>query len=93
MSMAKKKVTNDPYDLCSCYEPSEPVPEEFIDPGDREPTLADTAFYLTDENGEEYYCCGNTKIKITEHFAEEGKTMGELLEDLIIREAKKAAKD
>ena len=91
--MAKKKDTNDPYDLCSCYEPSEPVPEEFIDPGDREPTLADTAFYLTDENGEEYYCCGNTKIKITERFAEEGKTMGELLEDLIFREAKKAAKD
>ena len=79
--MAKRK-KEDPYDLCTCYEPSEPVPAEFIDSGDREPTLADTAFYLTDENGVEYYCCGNTKIKITE-----------LLEDLIIREAKKAAKD
>ena len=90
--MAKRK-KEDPYDLCTCYEPSEPVPKEFIDPGDREPTLADTAFYLTDENGIEYYCCGNTKIKITEHFAEEGKSMGELLEDLIIREAKKTAKD
>ena len=53
----------------------------------------DTAFYLTDENGVEYYCCGNTKIKITEHFAEDGKSMGELLEDLIIREAKKSVKD
>ena len=90
--MAKRK-KEDPYDLCTCYEPSEPVPKEFIDPGDWEPTLADTAFYLTDENGIEYYCCGNTKIKITEHFAEDGKSMGELLEDLIIREAKKAAKD
>ena len=89
--MAKRK--NDPYDLCACYEPEEPMPEEFIDPDDREPTLADTAIYITDENGVEYYCCGNTKIKITEHFAEEGKTMGELLEDLIIREAKKTAKD
>ena len=88
--MAKKK--DDPYDLCSCYEPTEPLPEEFIDPGDREPTLADTAIYLTDENGEEYYCCGNTKIKITEHFAKDGKTMGELLEDLIMREAKKSDK-
>ena len=48
---------------------------------------------LTDENGIEYDCCGNTKIKITEHFAEDGKSMGELLEDRIIREAKKAAKD
>ena len=90
--MAKRK-KEDPYDLYTCYEPNEPTPEEFIDPGDREPTLADTAFYLTDENGVEYYCCGNTKIKITEHFAEGGKTMGELLEDLIIREAKKAPKD
>ena len=90
--MAKKK-KNDPYDLCACYEPEEPTPEEFIDPGDREPTLTDTAIYIIDENGVEYYCCGNTKIKITEHFAEEGKTMGELLEELIIREAKKTAKD
>ena len=48
---------------------------------------------LTDENGIEYDCCANTKIKITEHFAEDGNSMGELLEDLIIREAKKAAKD
>ena len=27
--MAKKKDTNDPYDLCSCYEPTEEVLEEF----------------------------------------------------------------
>ena len=89
--MAKKK-KEDPYDLCACYEPTETMPEEFIDPDDREPTLADTAIYIIDENGVEYYCCGNTKIKITEHFAEEGKTMGELLEELIIREAKKSDK-
>ena len=55
---------------------------------------------LTSYQSEEYIMkrkdendSGNTKIKITEHFAEEGKTMGELLEELIIREAKKAAKD
>ena len=90
--MAKRK-KEDPYDLCACYEPTEPLPEEFIDPGDREPTLADTAIYITDENGVEYYCCGSTKIKITEHFAEEGKTIDELLEEFIIREAKKAAKE
>ena len=68
----KRKDEND-IDLCACYEPEEPTPEEFIDPGDREPTLADTAIYITDENGVEYYCCGNTKIKITEHFAEVGR--------------------
>ena len=88
----KRKDKND-IDLCACYEPEEPTPEEFIDPGDREPTLADTAIYIIDEDGVEYYCCGNTKIKITEHFVEEGKTMGELLEELIIREAKKQPKN
>lgn len=88
----KRKDEND-IDLCACYEPTEPTPEEFIDPDDREPTLADTAIYITDENGIEYYCCGNTKIKITEHFAEEGKTMDELLEEFIIREAKKQPKN
>ena len=36
-NMAKKK-KEDPYDLCACYEPEEPTPEEFIDPDDREPT-------------------------------------------------------
>ena len=86
----KKK---DPYDLCACYEPTEPVPEEFIDPGDREPTLADTSIYIIDEDGIEYYCYGSTKIKITERFAEEGKTMGELMEEFIIREAKKQPKN
>ena len=90
--MPRKKKT-DPYDLYACYEPTELVPEEFIDPDERNPTLENTSIYMTDEDGIEYYCCGNTKIKITEHFAEEGKTMGELLEDLIIREAKKTAKD
>ena len=88
----KRKDEND-IDLCACYELEEPTPEEFIDPGDREPTLADTAIYIIDEDGVEYYCCGNTKIKITEHFAEEGKTMGELLEEFIIREAKKEPKN
>ena len=90
--MKKKKDTYDPYDLNSCYEPTEPVPEEFIDPGDREPTMVDLAMYVTDEDGVKYYCCGNTKIKITEHFAKDGKTMGELLEEFMIREAKKTAK-
>ena len=55
--------------------------------------LRNVAERIIKEIAVEYYCCGNTKIKITEHFAEDGKSMGELLEDLIIREAKKAVKD
>ena len=86
--MAKRK-KEDPYDLCACYEPTEPVPEEFIEPGDREPTMAESALYMRDEDGIEYYCCGNTRIKITDSFPEKGPSMNELLTDLIIREAKK----
>ena len=93
--MARKK-KEDPYDLCACYEPAEPVPEEFIEPGDREPTMAESALYMRDEDGIEYYCCGieyyccgNTRIKITESFPEKGPSMNELLTDLIIRESKK----
>lgn len=80
---------NDPYDLCACYESSEDVPEEFIEPGDREPTMTDLAMYIIDEAGVEYFCCGNTKVKVTEHFAENGKMIDELMTDLILREAKK----
>ena len=40
----KKK--EDPYDLCACYEPTEPVPEEFIDPDERKPTLEDSSIYM-----------------------------------------------
>ena len=74
---------NDPYDLCACYESSEDVP------GDREPTMTDLAMYIIDEAGVEYFCCGNTKVKVTEHFAENGKMIDELMTDLILREAKK----
>ena len=90
--MAKRK-KEDLYDLCTCYEPEEPVPEEFVEKPEPKKTLENTSHYATDIDGTKYYYCGNTCIKITEHFAENGKTIGELLEDLIIREAKKTAGD
>lgn len=88
-----KKRKNDPFDLCAIYDVSEPIPEEFLDPDDLEPTLENTSVYVIEPDGALYFYCGNTKIKVTEHFAEEGKTMGELLEEYIIREAKKSAKE
>ena len=87
--MAKRK-KEDPYDLCACYEPTEPVPEEFIDPDERKPTLENSSFYMIDADGTLYYFCGNTRIKVTEHFSESGKTLGELMEEMVLREAKKA---
>ena len=90
--MAKRK-KEDPYDLCACYEPIEPVPEEFIDPDERKPTLEDSSFYMIDEDGTLFYFCGNTRIKVTEHFAESGKTLEELMEEMVLREAKKPPKN
>ena len=88
----KRKDEND-IDLCACYEPTEPIPEEFIDPDERKPTLEDSSIYMITEDGTLYYFCGNTRIKVTEHFAESGKTLSELMEEMVLREAKKATND
>ena len=48
----------------------------------------DRTFYATDEDGQRYFYIGKTRIKITEHFPEKGKTMGELIEDLILYAAR-----
>ena len=88
----KRKDEND-IDLCACYEPTEPIPEEFIDPDERKPTLEDSSIYMIAEDGTLYYFCGNTRIKVTEHFAESGKTLSELMEEMVLREAKKATND
>lgn len=39
-------------------------------------------------DGTLYFLYGNTRIKVTEHFAENGKTVVDLLEDVILYEAK-----
>lgn len=45
-------------------------------------------YYTKDENGQEYFNYGRTRIKVIEHFPEEGKTITELIEELILREAR-----
>ena len=39
--------------------------------------------YITDAEGTRYYCCGNTRFKIVEHFAQNGKRHEELLMELV----------
>ena len=51
-------------------------------------TDMDKAFYAVEEDGQEYFYIGKTRIKITEHFPEKGKTMGELIEELILYAAR-----
>lgn len=36
------------------------------------------------ENGKQYFVCGNNYIEISEYFAEKGKTLRDLIEDVIL---------
>lgn len=43
---------------------------------------------MTDTDGTQYFVFGKSKIKITEHFVENGKPIGELVTDLIQQKIK-----
>ncbi len=43
------------------------------------------------ENGNFYFVIGNTRIKITEHFSANGRTIDELLSDYIRKKIKEKA--
>ena len=47
------------------------------------PTLDNTAFYAVDEDGETYFYCGGSRLKVNEHFADMGKPVGRLIENVI----------
>lgn len=47
------------------------------------PTLDSTAFYAVDEDGETYFYCGGSRLKVSEHFADTGKPVGALIENVI----------
>lgn len=38
---------------------------------------------LQTENGTQYFICGKSRIKVSEHFATEGRLLGELIVDVI----------
>lgn len=42
-----------------------------------------TGQLVTMENGTEYFICGNNRIKISEHFAAKGRSLGDLIVDVI----------
>ena len=72
----KRNTRTDLYDLCSCYEPIELPPEGTFDTfKEPEPTLENTSFYATEEDGKLYFYCGKTKIEVIEHFADNGKAL------------------
>ena len=44
---------------------------------------------LQTENGTQYFICGKSRIKVSEHFATEGRPLGELIADVILHSADK----
>lgn len=83
----------EPIDLRECYEPLFYPPLELVEQwrkhrealhGDNfESTLENTSHYGTELDGTTYFYYGNTRIKVVEHFLEDGKTMETLIEDVI----------
>ena len=47
------------------------------------PDIENIAYYKTARDGKLYFCCGKTRIEVVEHFADHGKTLGVLVEDVI----------
>ena len=50
-----------------------------------------TGQLVTAENGTQYFVCGNTRIKISEHFATGGKPLGDLIVDVVRHTAENRA--
>ena len=83
----------EPIDLCECYEPLFYPPLELVEQWRKKhealledkfgPTLENTSHYGTELDGTTYFYCGNTRIKVVEHFPEDGKSMETLIEDVI----------
>lgn len=45
--------------------------------------IQQTGQLVTMEDGTQYFICGNNRIKISEHFATEGRPLGDLIVDVI----------
>ena len=51
------------------------------------PMIENISYYKTAQDGKLYFCSGKTRIEVVEHFADHGKTLGVLVEDVITHAA------
>ena len=51
------------------------------------PDIENIAYYKTARDGKLYFCNGKTRIEVVEHFADHGKTLGTIVEDVITHAA------
>lgn len=93
MEKKRNNFIYEPIDLCACYEPICEPPQDFLDACRKrwadyyaelekaKPSVP--TFYGQDEDGVLYFYHGNIRIRVSEHFAEDGKPIGTLIEDII----------
>ena len=85
-------------DLCACYEPIEQPPQKVIsawkkywDAHWKEMSKGVIpTFYATDEDGDLFFYHGSTRIRVIEHFADNGKSAAALIENVIQYAARQA---
>ena len=70
-------------DLCECYEPMDFPSKEILKGWKRESEPVPEPYYGTEPDGEMFFYVGNSRIKVSEHFAKDGKQLEDLLEDVI----------
>ena len=51
------------------------------------PDIENIAYYKTARDGKLYFCCGKTRIEVVEHFADHGKHLDTIVEDVITHAA------
>ena len=75
-------------DLCECYEPLDFPSKEILREWKLENEPKREPYYGTEPDGEMFFYVGNSRIKVSEHFAKDGKPLEDLLEDVIKYSAK-----
>ena len=78
----------DPIDLCECYEPLDFPSKEILREWKLESKPKREPYYGTELDGEKFFYIGNTCIKVSEHFNDKGRSLEDLLEDVIKYSAK-----
>ncbi len=85
-------MNNERIDLCACFDPIFMPPDEvlaewekrrYADDVMQEPTLENTSCFFVEPDGSKFMMVGKMMIKISEHFSENGKDVGNLIEDVI----------
>ena len=74
---------HDHTNFCERYEPLEYLPKELLQAWKHESEPKAEPYYGTEPDGDMYFYVGNSKIKVTEHFNDKGKSIEDLLEDVI----------